>query len=136
MLILFNIFWRGKGNSLTVIMRGIKLEDIHPEKYCPLILLNVLEEPLSHLLGLVVLLLTDVGLRLAGGRWRSSAPAAVLGADLSLDLLRLLQLADGAVVVRPLRAVVRGCRPAATRHRGRGLLRLLGTRRMLEKVHT
>merc|ERR1719266_1435585 len=49
---------------------------------------------------------------------------------LPFNHLCLLQLADGAVVVRPLRAVVWGCRPAATRHRGRGLLRLLGTRRM------
>ena len=46
-MILFNICWRGKGNGLTVIMRGIKLEDIHPEKYFPLIFFNVFKEPLS-----------------------------------------------------------------------------------------
>ena len=87
---------------------------------------------MTNLLGRVeLLLLASIGLRLSRGR----SPASILCSDLSLDLLGLLQLADGAVVVRPLRAVVRGCRPAATRHRGRGLLRLLGTRRMLESSY-
>ena len=61
----------------------------------------------------VLLLLAAIGLGLG--------PAPVLGPDLSLDLLSLLGLAHGPVVLRPLRAVVRG--PGGRSGGGGSLLR-------------
>ena len=61
----------------------------------------------------VLLLLASIGLGLG--------PAPVLGPDLSLDLLGLLGFAHGPVVLRPLRAVVRG--PGGRSGGGGSLLR-------------